>query len=234
VLRFDTAVHDLRGAAVSLLRTAPPTIGAFDGPPELEAFRVPASALKGKSGSVEESQQALSKLMASDPAFLGAFRAFVESTVLPELKRRLLAATGEGGPPSTAATTFYYQCPPTLRLQPGPSNRYVRRHCDAEYGHQKGELNYWLPLTRRELTKTTLWVERGQGGGGVEDDHPLCIDYGEVAAFHGSVLRHHVPANTSPHTRVSLDFRVGIEGYFDPAWSMRGTKEDHGRCAVVL
>ena len=43
--------------------------------------------------------------------------------------------------------TFYVQRPPTLRLQPGPSAFTVRPHNDAEYGHQPGELNFWLPLT---------------------------------------------------------------------------------------
>jgi hypothetical protein len=32
---------------------------------------------------------------------------------------------------------FWYQRPPTLRIQPGPSSRHVRAHHDAEYGHQE-------------------------------------------------------------------------------------------------
>ena len=107
----------------------------------------------------------------------------------------------------------------------------MRRHHDGEYGHQRGELNLWLPLTDPELTRTTLWVESAEGA---DDDAPLSVAYGEAALFHGSVCRHHVPANPSVHTRVSLDFRVGVEGYFDPHWSMRGTKEDHGRRRVVV
>ena len=47
---------------------------------------------------------------------------------------------------------FYYQFPPTLRLQPGPSSRIGgRAHCDADYGHQDGEVNFWLPLTDCEV-----------------------------------------------------------------------------------
>ena len=47
---------------------------------------------------------------------------------------------------------FYYQFPPTLRLQPGPSSRIGgRAHCDANYGHQDGEVNFWLPLTDCEV-----------------------------------------------------------------------------------
>lgn len=45
---------------------------------------------------------------------------------------------------------------------------------------------------------------------------------------------HHVPANSTAHTRMSLDFRIGVEGYFDPKWTMRGTKADHNRREVVL
>ena len=173
--------------------------------------------------------------------------------MLPQLKARLDAAAAAGeeeGEEKVAATggsaaspttrqpsssspptTFYYQYPPTLRLQPGPSERTVRRHHDAEYGHQQGELNYWMPLTDLQLTRTTLWVESHEGAC---DDHPLNVTYGEIACFHGSACRHHVPCNESEYTRVSLDFRVGVEGYFDPKWSMRGTKEDHGRRRVVV
>ena len=137
------------------------------------------------------------------------------------------AAAADAGAP----TTFYYQCPPTLRLQPGPSERTVRAHTDEEYGHQPGELNCWMPLTAPALTRTTLWAESAAGRG---DDHPLEVDVGQIALFHGTVCRHHVPANGSVWTRASLDFRVGVAGYFDPSWSMRGTKEDHTRRTVVL
>ena len=43
-----------------------------------------------------------------------------------------------------------------------------------------------------------------------------------------------MPANPTAATRMSLDFRVGVEGDFDPAWTMRGTKADHNRREVVL
>jgi len=228
----------------------------------LEDFRVPAEALRGSGGSADAAaQQRLTLALAADASFLAAFERLVETCVLPYLKERLdaaLAATAAaasaesasatasaasaspaGGDASDAgvaagakgATTFYYQHPPTLRLQPGPSERTVRRHHDGEYGHQRGELNFWLPLTDPELTRTTLWVESHEGAA---DDAPLDVGYGEIAAFHGSVCSHHVPANESRHTRVSLDFRVGVEGFFDPHWSMKGTKEDHGRRKVVV
>jgi hypothetical protein len=33
---------------------------------------------------------------------------------------------------------------------------------------------------------------------------------------------------------VSLDFRVGVEGFFDPQWQMVGTTDDHDRQVVRL
>jgi hypothetical protein len=33
---------------------------------------------------------------------------------------------------------------------------------------------------------------------------------------------------------MSLDFRVGVEGYFDSKWSMKGSIEDHRRVVVYM
>lgn len=127
--------------------------------------------------------------------------------------------------------TFYYQRPPTLRIQPGPARALVRAHDDAEYGHQNGELNFWLPLTNRDINGVDLWCETSAGSG---DFHPVKVSYGEVVSFHGSSCRHYVNPNHSQHTRVSLDFRVGVEGFFDPCWQMVGTTDDHSRRKVTL
>lgn len=143
---------------------------------------------------------------------------------------------------SGSNTAFYYQRPPTLRIQPGPARAIVRAHHDAEYGHQFGELNFWLPLTSSK-TGVDLFCESAHGKG---DYRPLKAEYsvasqeaagegvGEIVVFHGSSCRHYVNANHTDFTRVSLDFRVGVEGYFDPKWMMVGTTDDHSRRKVVL
>jgi hypothetical protein len=66
------------------------------------------------------------------------------------------------------------------------------------------------------------------------DYHVIEARPGQLVLFHGSSCRHYVPANASRHTRVSLDFRVGVEGYFDAAWEMRGTTDDHSRREAML
>jgi ectoine hydroxylase-related dioxygenase (phytanoyl-CoA dioxygenase family) len=107
----------------------------------------------------------------------------------------------------------------------------VKPHNDAEYGHQNGELNMWIPLTDRSLTGVDLWSESSFKK---DDYHPVPADVGEVVVFHGSSCRHYVNANASKNTRVSLDFRIGVEGFFDPYWQMKGTTDDHGRREATL
>jgi len=88
-----------------------------------------------------------------------------------------------------------------------------------------------MPLTNfTEKTRTALCVESSPGAG---DYQPLAIDYGQIAMFHGTLCRHHVPANTSEFTRISLDFRIGIGPFFDAEWQLHGVKGVHGRREMV-
>jgi hypothetical protein len=158
---------------------------------------------------------------------MNLFDSFLQQVILPYYKDRLykLGLISERDKPMT----FYYQRPPTLRIQPGPSSQSVMLHRDGDYGHQDGELNFWFPLTHRSWTQTELWVESEPDKG---DYTPVGLDVGQVAVFHGTSCRHYVPPNKTRFTRVSLDFRVGIQDYFDPNWKMRGTKDDHFRKTI--
>jgi len=214
------------------------TIGDFlkDGDEHLrlENFIVPKDSLlprkvaRDKNGKGEIAQKSLSDYVLRDVRFHEAFDAFVCEVILPELKERLLAC---GSTPPKCPITFYYQRPPTLRIQPGPSSRKVIAHSDATYGHQDGELNFWMPLTDPQITKTDLYCESSPGE---EDYKALGAQLGEVVAFHGSSCKHLAPPNISNYTRVSLDFRVGIVPFFDPEWKMCGTKSDHTRKRIVM
>lgn len=238
VFGHDRSKHDMAPAVARLLRRAGAGVGSWPDPGrrgDLEDFVVPAESLRdSKAGSCDEAQSHLADMVATDEAdggLLPAFDAFVREHVLPWLKRRLVASGALSDEASETPTRVWYQRPPTLRLQPGPSTRYVKPHADADYGHQPGELNFWMPLTCQSRTGTTLWLESAPGVG---DYVPLDISVGQVACFHGTSRRHHVPANSSECTRVSLDFRVGVGGYFDPAWSMKGTRADHGWREVAM
>ena len=93
---------------------------------------------------------------ARDERLLAAYDRLVVSVVLPHLKA-LLAQAGaaegdgaEGGAEAGAgsglqsgATTFWYQRPPSVRLQPPDSLAFCRAHDDAEYGHQVSKVNFY-------------------------------------------------------------------------------------------
>ncbi len=147
---------------------------------------------------------------------VNTFDNFVTQVVIPHLKARLVE---EHIIPESSTVKFYYQRPPTLRIQPGPARAKVNRHKDKDYGHQNGELNFWIPLTNRLDTGVDLYVESEEDKG---DFEPLQTDVGYASSFFGSGCSHFVNENKSQFTRVSLDFRVGIEPFFDPVWSKVG------------
>lgn len=222
VLRFDAGSYDLRSAAVAMLEAAGPRLGfgGFDreaGEVCLEHFRAKEECFS--SFKVEKQWR---QCVAQDPAFLAEYERLAREVVCPYLKTRI------GG---EAPMTFYYQYPPTLRLQPGPSEQFRRVHRDAEYGHQEGEINFWMPLTDYSRTGTTLWLESSPGAG---DFRPMEVEYGAVVVFHGTLCRHSVPPNASACTRVSVDFRVGVGPHFDAAWSLDGIGHAHGRRQCVV
>jgi len=91
---------------------------------------------------------------------------------------------------------------------------------------QAGEVNFWMPLTAYAATQTTLMVETAPG---TADFQPLAESHGDIAMFHGVLCHHYAPPNQSCSTRVSLDFRVGVGGHFDPNWELKGARGQHGR-----
>jgi len=233
IFQYDTNEYDFSSAMVALLRGCDPEmVGNFplSDSSSLEDFEVPTLSLSRSDygGHCEPAQVYFSNAVATNEDFLALFDRFVVNVVLPQLKARLV---DHGAISAQEETEFYYQRPPTVRLQPGPARADVKAHNDAEYGHQNGELNFWLPLTDRNATGVDLWCESSFKQG---DYHPLAVNYGEVVSFHGSSCRHYVNANLSNKTRVSLDFRVGVQGFFDTQWQMTGTTDDHNRRAVRL
>jgi hypothetical protein len=233
VFSYDRSLYNLQGVVAALLRRCNDKIvGCFpDGSDRLEDFSVPPPSVwrSVNGGNCEDAQKYLSDEVMADEKLLEVFDRLVKEVALPHLKRRLVSVNAVSD--EEGSVTFYYQSPPTLRLQPGPAWASVKPHNDAEYGHQNGELNFWLPLTDRTLTGVDLWCETEFKA---DDYHPVPAKTGEMISFHGSSCRHYVNANTTPVTRMSMDFRVGVEGFFDPYWQMRGTTHDHGRQEVTI
>jgi len=186
----------------------------------------------------EKAQEYLSHAVATNEEFIQVFDAFVTEAIIPKLKARMMKEKvtpfdndGNSQQTTQKKVTMYYQRPPTLRIQPGPARAYVKAHKDADYGHQPGELNFWIPLTDRGITGVDLYCESEEDKG---DFAPLESDVGFATSFHGSHCKHYVNSNSTDKTRVSLDFRVGIEPFYDPHWQMIGTKDDHSRREVSI
>ena len=256
--KYDALKYDLKGSIISLLSNLDPKMIGIWSPPmndqalpnttmdevpvnmgtsssdydssRLENLRIPPISLTRKvnKGNVEEVQQYLSDAVHTSEEFLATFDQFVTEVILPLLKQRLI---DKGVLPLHQKVTFYYQRPPTLRLQPGPARAMVNTHRDSEYGHQGGELNFFVPLTDRHLTGVDLYCESDADLG---DYSPLGVDMGYFASFHGSSCRHFVNRNDSVYTRASLDFRVGISPFYDDSWMMVGTCNDHLRRKMEL
>ena len=217
----DPALYGIADAVASLLRSLPamgrfPSSGA-----SLQDFEASSEVFTNFG-----TRRALYEAAGNDSQLLACYERLMREVVLPSLTRRLAEAGDD-----SAAFTYWYQCPPTVRVQPADPHTPGRVHCDADYGHQLGELNFWMPLTPLAATNTTLWLESSKGS---DDFHPLQVDVGEIACFHGTLCRHKVPPNASASTRVSLDFRVGVGRHFDPEWKLPTAKAQHTRrrCTV--
>jgi ectoine hydroxylase-related dioxygenase (phytanoyl-CoA dioxygenase family) len=96
-----------------------------------------------------------------------------------------------------------YQQVPTFRIHLPDNVAVGEFHRDAEYHHQAGEVNFWLPLTPAWGTNS-IWVETAPNSG---QYHPVQAQPGEVYVFDGVHLRHGNKLNTTGATRVSFDFR---------------------------
>eukprot|EP00435_Cladocopium_sp_Y103_P005424 s313_g1.t2 len=221
-LSFDQERLRLREKAAEILEKAV-EVGSFSPSRSLEEYQARPEIFRSFT-----LRQELHRLVEASPGFLEVYEQLLLTVLLPWLKE--LCATPE-------QVQFWYQYPPTLRVQPGRSKEFKRPHRDAEYGHQIGELNCWMPLTEPGISMR--WVESEPDRGTLEsrrrgDYEPLDISYGQIGIFHGTLCRHHVPENSSEFTRVSMDFRIGLGEYFDPRWQLDGVKHVHGRREIWL
>ena len=123
---------------------------------------------------------------------------------------------------------YFVQAKPCIRFQQPSNKRTTTPHCDSFYGHQPGQINFWLPLTR-SFGSNSLYSESEPGK---RDFHSFdcnlnllnnnqsannegkmtMIDTGnnvtEMMRFYGNECVHFTEANRTEITRVSLDFRI--------------------------
>ena len=199
LIDYDTSAHPFREIVAGILG-----VDATTGLPELHQAEFVHTFLKQqrKLGStpVDSRYKAAGGCRFHEKLRL-CYREFLREVVLPLFPDA--AEEGGGG--------LLYQREPNLRCHlPGTGRQMVLRHCDADYFHQPNELNFWLPLTPCYGTNT-LWVESAAGRG---DYRPVEIRVGQMLRFHGHQCDHFTLPNDTPHTRLSLDFRVVPQRHF--------------------
>merc|ERR1712194_548148 len=128
---------------------------------------------------------------------------------------------------TTENNTFFVQSSPCVRLQPPSTQRLTLPHCDSMYGHQPGQINFWLVLNETDGSVgggNSLFSESFPGRG---DFKSFDVNRGQVMRFYGNKCLHFTEPNKTEYTRVSLDFRVVPGRWFDPDYW--GSRDPQGR-----
>ena len=130
------------------------------------------------------------------------YEEFILEVVAPHVANRFCGA----------CDSLAYQAMPALRVCTPSDRTYGQRHRDGEYGHQPGQINWWLPLAPA-YGSNTLWLQSGAATAA-----PLEGAFGDLHRFHGHAQHHFTKPNDTPSTRVSLDFCVVPGPCFDDDW----------------
>jgi hypothetical protein len=175
------------------------------------------------------------------------YEKLIETVIGPHLVAAFEAECPAGEDVDPDSRVVLYQFPPTVRIyrtsasapqeesssssaaQPSslpsqPLRTLTRMHTDREFGHQDGEVNFWMPFTTIDET-STLWAETRPDKGDWYPFFPL--DVGEAWRFPGTSCRHFTKPNTSGKTRMSLDFRCSVASCYDEKWKMWGDSTRH-------
>ncbi len=188
---------------------------------------------------------AIHKRLRSCDKFCKSYEAMVQDVIAPHIVEKFAAE--KRGALTERDRTVLYQFPPTIRIYcshlrkskkvseniGADSLQYRslgRFHCDAVYGHQVGEINFWMPLTAVDES-STLWAETYPGKA---DFYPFMVPLGCVQRFPGTYCRHFTKPNVSGKTRVSIDFRCSTLSCFDRTWALPGMKHRHDMREIIV
>ena len=233
IFAFDTAAFDFRGLVLAMFRAV---FSAEDLALPAGCAPPPGAAQPGGSADGDEAGVLLSNLHRTGvrgAALTGCYATVLgggagctaggDEPLAPpmaELRGRfhamLLRFAREVAAPlvGCAPDEVAFQRYPVLRVAYPSAKPHNPKHCDAQYHHQAGELNFWLPLSA-VWGSNTLHTESAPGRA---DFRPLELGWGRCARFWGNRARHKCVANTSGFTRVSLDFRAMPVRRFDTSF----------------
>ena len=123
---------------------------------------------------------------------------------------------------------YWYQKIPSLRLQ-YKAEKSVNFHSDTWYGHGKKVINVWAPIENVELTNTLYYCSQKNSDEineefsakklelsminemALEVSKPVLPKKNEIFLFNSTIL-HGTVVSKSESTRLSLDFRILVDG----------------------
>ena len=93
-------------------------------------------------------------LVRNHDAFSAEYLKLIEKVIAPHMRKVC-------GFDESEEFVLMYQFPPTLRCHCSvyPPKAIGRCHNDNQYGHQNGEINFWLPLCSSTNPSNTVWRE---------------------------------------------------------------------------
>lgn len=146
--------------------------------------------------------------------FTKTYHQFVRDCVLPLWDSRESQFAVQTTP------TFRIQLPQTSALgrnrdlitdQPAlldTSNDVIGWHCDAQYNHPPGEINYIVALTPM-FESNTVWFQANADGFDREEHYlPVTQEPGTFFHWYGNARYHFNRINRTGKTRISFDFRI--------------------------
>lgn len=136
------------------------------------------------------------------PELMAVYRRFVAEVVLPVFGEQEVAFAVQKDP------SFRINLPNNSAIgwRPGrndPEDQ-IGLHCDGEYGHPPGEMNFMLSFTE-QWGSNSCYTETGEGTGVF---NPITMPYGSMYRFYGNKCMHYNKMNRTGQSRVSFDFRV--------------------------
>ena len=113
----------------------------------------------------------------------------------------------------------YYQTFPNFRIS-FPGNVAVstwHKDSDSENLHPRGEINFFLPVTK-SFDTNTIWIESKPDK---NDFKPINMKFGEIFIFNGGECTHGNKTNNTGSTRISFDFRIMPLENYNPEYKGR-------------
>ena len=187
ILAYDTSRYPLRERFIEVL------FGS-----EKEGVVLEQLHREGHQADLGKRKDRLEKLALLSPMTVKARRQPFQDTYLDLVLHFILPSLEVDLPEAC----FHVQAMPCIRVvRPGEFS--IGVHADVCYGFNPANINFYVALTTISGTNSIVMEHYGQ-----EDWHVANLNVGDIYRFPGALCGHFTMENTTPTTRVSLDFRV--------------------------